>query len=86
MFEINRVQDITDTGGPTVTVDRHLYLTGDKTRVVEENDPAGRTLWATPGMEVDRAEAERLGAIKVEAKQKPAPANKQRRKPEDKAE
>lgn len=47
----------------TVTIDRHLYLTEDKTRVVPEGHPDCRWLWATPGMEVPRADAERLGAI-----------------------
>jgi hypothetical protein len=26
----------------TIVIDRHLYLTEDRTRVVEENDPASR--------------------------------------------
>lgn len=49
--------------GETVVVDRHLYLTEDKSRVVEEGDPASRWLWASPGQEVSRAQAERLGAV-----------------------
>lgn len=52
----------------TVVVDRHLYLTEDRDRVVEENDPASRFLWAAPGDVVPRSEAERLGAIKPERK------------------
>lgn len=52
----------------TVTVDRHLYLTEDKSRVVEEGDTAGRWLWAAPGQEVSREEAERLGAVKARSK------------------
>lgn len=73
-----------------VTVDRHLYLTEDKDRVVEEGDPAGRWLWAAPGNEVSRVDAERLGAIKpeadgVEPKQRTPRANKQRATAEDKA-
>jgi hypothetical protein len=78
----------------TVTVDRHLYLTEDKTRVVEEGHPDGRSLWATPGMDVPRADAERLGAIEpakeppaeaVAEKAVPKPADKQRAKPADKS-
>lgn len=77
-----------------VTVDRHLYLTEDKDRVVEEGDPAGRWLWAAPGSEVPRVDAERLGAIKPEVESAPAPvepkqrlprANKQRAAAENKA-
>lgn len=77
------VVHIRDPGEPQVTIDRHLYLTEDRTRVVEEGDPAGRWLWASPGQQVSRREAERLGAIVTESgpdvKQAEAPANKQRR-------
>jgi hypothetical protein len=72
-----------------VTVDRRLYLTEDRSRVVGEGEPGGRWLWAVPGDEVSRAEAERLGALspepapapepEPEAKKAPAPANKSRR-------
>lgn len=82
-----------------VTIDRHLYLTADRSRVVEEGDPAGKSLWATPGLMVSRREAERLGASgpapepepvpEVDqaggAKQEAPPANKQRRRAADKA-
>ncbi|MFF5445489.1 hypothetical protein [Streptomyces sp. NPDC012888] len=57
----------------TVIIDRHLYLTEDRTRVVEEGDPASRWLWASPGTQVSRAEAVRLGAISGEAEQAPTP-------------
>lgn len=91
-----------DAGAPvdTVTVDQHWYLTEDKNRVVPEGDPAARWLWATPGMEVPRAEAVKLGALSSNpadedddteqepapetVKEKPAPADKQRAKPGDK--
>lgn len=46
-----------------VIVTEHLYLTEDKTRVVKEGDPASRWLWASPGQEVTRADAQRLGVI-----------------------
>lgn len=77
--------------GPQYTVDRHLYLTEDKSRVVEESDPAMRWLWATPGMQVPLAEAERLGAVKADSapepveKQRTPAQNKQRRPRENKA-
>lgn len=78
---------IRDPGEPLVTIDRHLYLTEDKGRVVEEGDPAGRSLWAAPGQQVPRREAERLGAIQpepllappAEEKQEVPQANKRRR-------
>jgi hypothetical protein len=79
--------------GPQYAVDRHLYLTEDKSRVVEESDPASRWLWATPGMQVPLAEAERLGAVKadgeaepvepVEAPKQRAPAQNKQRKPRE---
>lgn len=54
-------------------VDRHLYLTEDRGRVVEENDPAGRWLWASPGSEVDMDEAVRLGAVQPQSEPAPEP-------------
>lgn len=67
-----------------VTIDRHLYLTEDKSRVVEEADPDGRWLWATPGMEMLKADAVRLGAIvekpdEADVKERVPAENKQRR-------
>jgi hypothetical protein len=73
-----------------VKVDRHWCLTEDRSRVVPETHPDARWLHWTPGQEVPRAEAERLGAIKPEpvmaapTKQREAPANKARTKPVDK--
>jgi len=49
-----------------VIIDRRLCLTEDKSRVVDETDPDARFLWAIPGAVVDRAEAERLGALDLE--------------------
>jgi hypothetical protein len=93
--------NLTDGGGERdmVTVDRHWYLTEDGSRVVEENDPACRWLWASPGTEVPRADAVRLGAAKTDppaapepapevvadTKARSAPPNKQLAKPGDKA-
>lgn len=87
--------------GDIVRVEQHWYLTEDRTRVVAEGVEGGRWLWASPGQEVSRADAERLGALDApdpeptpepvpeedpepEVKQRRAPANKQRAKPEDK--
>lgn len=75
--------------GEMVVIDRHLYLTEDKSRVVEEGDPASRWLWASPGQEMSREEAERLGAVKSgpepAVEPDPAPEAKALPKPEDKA-
>lgn len=72
-------------------MDRHLYLSEDKMRLVEEGDPAVGWLWCSPGQRVPRKDALRLGAIQPdppdpapavtgpEAKQMPPPLNKQRR-------
>lgn len=90
---IHSERGIRRMSGETVVIDRHLYLTEDKSRVVEEGDVDGRWLWAAPGQEMSKEEAERLGAVKSEPKPKPpaakqqaARANKQRAKSEDKAE
>lgn len=53
-----------DDAGGYVTVDRHWYLTEDKTRVVEEGHPESRWLWASPGTQVPRRDAIRYGALK----------------------
>lgn len=65
-----------DPGAPTdtVTVDRHWYLTEDKDRVVPEGNPAARWLWATPGMDVPRGDAERLGAVDAPPEDAPVTA------------
>lgn len=46
-----------------VTVDRHWYLTEDRSRVVEEGHPDSRWLWASPGTQVPRRDAIRYGAL-----------------------
>lgn len=46
-----------------ITVTRHLFLTADKTRVVEAGDVEAAVLWAAPGSEVDADEATRLGYV-----------------------
>ncbi len=64
----------------TVTIDRHLYLTEDGSKVVEEADPEGRFLWAAPGDERPLDEAERLGAVKSRGKSKDKAADKPKNK------
>lgn len=53
--------------GEQWTVDRHLYLTEDKSRVVEEGDAEARFLWAAPGRQVPMAQAILLGAVDGES-------------------
>ena len=73
--------------------DRKLYLTADRTRVVEEGDPEAAFLFATPGKEISDADAEKYGlkpakpaapaeekeAAPADNKQAAAPANKARK-------
>lgn len=77
----------------SVKADRHLYLTADRSEVVEAGDPRAAFLLAAEGHDVDAAEAERLGlsgkkpakaepveeAAPAEAKEQAAPANKARK-------
>lgn len=75
-----------DSGGH-IEIDRHMYLTEDKKRVVEEGDPDGRWLWAAKGNSKPRDEAERLGYVpksQPKPKKRAAPADKKRGKSEDK--
>jgi len=41
--------------------DRRLYLTADRSRIVQEGDPLAAFLFVSPGQEYDHEEAERLG-------------------------
>lgn len=46
----------------TITTDRRLWLTEDKSRVVEDGDPEARWLWSPgPGHEVSKKEASSVG-------------------------
>lgn len=69
--------------------DRRLWLTVDKSRVVEEGDPDAAFLFASPGTEVTAADvqkydlgprkpAEQKQAVKPEDKAADPPANKGR--------
>lgn len=63
-----------------VTVDRRLWLTADKERLVEDGDKDAAFLWATEGREVLAEEAEAVGykaKAPVRDKARTAPANKQ---------
>lgn len=58
--------------GETVEVDRRLWLTADRQRVVEDGDPQAAFLYATAGARVPRAEAEELGALPAKSARKQA--------------
>lgn len=73
-------------------LDRTLWLTADKAKVVEDGDPKAAFLLGTAGKDVPDAEAERLGlsgkpkaaekqAAPAEDKQAAEPANKARKAP-----
>lgn len=44
-----------------IILDRRLYLTEDRSRLVEDGDPAARWLYGVKDQRVNAAEAERLG-------------------------
>ncbi len=56
--------------------DRRLFLTADRSRVVEEGDPHARFLFARPGTRIRAADAERYGLVKAR-KRAPNKARKQ---------
>lgn len=73
--------------GDKIKLTQNWCLTEDRTRVVSETDVAARWLHWIKGQEVDLAEAIRLGAVRKKTetvKMRPAPANKQARKPANK--
>lgn len=55
-------------------LDRKLWLTADRSKVVEDGDPEAAFLYGTAGTEVSADEAKRLGVAAKKAKE---PANKQ---------
>lgn len=51
-----------DSVSNKITVDRRLWLTADKSELVEDGDPRAAVLWAAAaGREVDAEDAERFG-------------------------
>lgn len=78
---------------PNIIVDRRLFLTADKDRLVEPDDPEAAFLWAGEGDEVTEEAAKAVGytggkKVKAEADQPAAdePEAKEADAPEDKAE
>lgn len=55
----------------TIRVDRRLYLTADKKRVVGEGDPGAAFLYAAVGDELNDADARRYGLLDEEPETKP---------------
>lgn len=68
-----------------VTINEHLCLTEDRSRVVPETDPAARWLHWIPGQQVPRAEALRLGAIQPDPDPDPEPEPEPDPEPEPEA-
>lgn len=46
---------------PNIIVDRRLFLTADKSRLVEADDPEAAFLWASEGGEVSEEDAAAVG-------------------------
>jgi hypothetical protein len=69
---------------PMVELDRRLWLTDDKSKVVEDGDPDSAFLYGDKGTLKPEPEAEKLGATKPAPKQAKKPADKSATKEEDK--
>lgn len=52
----------------SMIADRHLYLTADKSRIVEQGDTDSAYLFSTPGFEISAAEVERLGLALIDGR------------------
>ena len=90
VFKVTHLRDGEIMAG-TFTADRRLWLTADRSRVVEEGDPAAATLFCSVGRAISTADAERLnisqgsdGKLSI-TKKKKAPEDKMKAAPEDKA-
>lgn len=55
-----------------ITVDRRLWLNAAKDGLVEDGDPDAAFLWAGPGREVSKDDADRLGYKPKAARKTPA--------------
>lgn len=91
------VRTLRDAVQPVLLIaDRRLCLTADRATLVEEGDVRAAFLLAGKGGTIPAAEVQRLGLELIdgrivarptgdpETNARPAPANKARRKPEDK--
>ena len=89
VFKVTHLRDGEIMAG-TFIADRRLWLTADRSRVVEEGDPAAATLFCSAGRAIATADAERLNISqgpsgKLSIKKKKAPEDKMRAAPENKA-
>jgi hypothetical protein len=57
-----------------IIADRRLYVTADRSRLVEDGDGAAAFLLAPPGTEIDPTDVKRLGLVVVDGKVTQAPA------------
>ena len=66
--------------------DRRLWLTADKSQVVEDGEDGAAFLLCTPGRSIPKAQAAALGLVKKPVEESPAdePEVKEQEKPEDK--
>lgn len=73
-----------ETDTMVYTLDRRLWLTRDKSRVVEDGDPEAAWLLGAPGAVISDAEAKRYGLIEAKAQEAPerakAPSGPARKK------
>lgn len=87
MLTIRRLEK--DEGGTRVTVDRRLYLTSDRSRLVKEGDKEAAFLYCTAGEHMPCSELRAFGVkvskFKPEAKADEPKAKQDKDKPEDKA-
>lgn len=91
-LEFNRLVTEAEADDGDVIARERLCLTSDD-RVVAEGDPAARWLYAIPGQRIGRADAQRYGLLPAPEpepepgstpKARAKPADKARRKPDDK--
>ena len=61
---------------PMWTAPKRIFVTADRSRVVDETDPDAAMLLVGAGGQIDQAEAERLGLVQTKAQPK-APETKQ---------
>lgn len=69
---------------PKIVVDRRLWLTADRERLVEDGDPEAAFLFATPGKRIPRDQAERYG-LADEPKRRGKTQDKQAKRSVDKS-
>lgn len=62
-----------------------LYLNGDRTKVVAQDDPEAAFLLVASGGQLPLDEAEKYGLTGEKTKAKPAPDNKAKSAPENKS-